>query len=248
MFDDHFEVLLADTLESKNIHYSIRYQVYCEEMGYENKDDFPSEQEFDEYDKHSAHFIVRARKTGQWVGAMRMVFKNEQPLPVETHCRLTKSIHDTIFNRSIEISRLCLVKEIRRRNVDCYAPYGISDDDKETVSIADNVIQFHRRKHIERSIIWGLFRAASMLSERENVKSWYFLGANALARIISKKGFNLQQVGEPCNLNGERIPFEINLREILANPLWLTDFKVGYSLYSEVTQFEASNRKMSSIA
>ncbi len=37
MFDDHFEVFLADTRESKEIHYSIRYQVYCEEMGFENK-------------------------------------------------------------------------------------------------------------------------------------------------------------------------------------------------------------------
>ncbi|MGZ8186120.1 MAG: GNAT family N-acyltransferase, partial [Methylobacter sp.] len=81
MFDDHFEFFLADTDESKEIHYSIRYQVYCEEMGFENKDDFPLEQEFDEYDNHSTHFIVRHKPTGHWVGAMRLIFKNGQPLP-----------------------------------------------------------------------------------------------------------------------------------------------------------------------
>lgn len=244
MFDDNFEVFLADTHESKNIHYSIRYQVYCEEMGFENKDDFPLEMEFDEYDNHSVHFIVRAKETGQWVGAMRMVFKNELPLPMETHCLLNKPISNTIFNRSIEISRLCLVKEVRRRKTDFNPPLGLFEDDGETRK-GDNVIPLHRRKHAERSIIWGLFRAASVLSEQKKVKKWFFLGANALARIICKKGFNFRQIGEPCYLNGERIPFEINLHEILSNPLWLNDFKNGYSLYSEMAQFEALNKKIS---
>ena len=62
MFDQHYEVLLADTPKSKAIHYGIRYQVYCEEMGFENKADFPQEQEFDHYDDHAAHFIVRTKQ------------------------------------------------------------------------------------------------------------------------------------------------------------------------------------------
>ena len=143
MFDDHFEVFLADTRESKEIHYSIRYQVYCEEMGFENKDDFPLEQEFDEYDKHSTHFIVRARQTGQWVGAMRMIFKNDQPLPLEKHCTLNTIIENNIFNRSVEISRLCLVKDIRRRNTDCEPPLGLAEEVDE-IKKNDNVIPFHR--------------------------------------------------------------------------------------------------------
>ena len=61
MFDQHYEVLLADTPESKAIHYSIRYKVYCEEMGFENKDNFHQKQEVDNYDQHSVHFIVRTK-------------------------------------------------------------------------------------------------------------------------------------------------------------------------------------------
>jgi N-acyl amino acid synthase of PEP-CTERM/exosortase system len=83
MFDNNFEVFLADTPESKAIHYSIRYQVYCEEMGFENKDNFPLEQEFDEYDSQSTHFIVRTRLTGHWVGAIRMVFNTDHFLPID---------------------------------------------------------------------------------------------------------------------------------------------------------------------
>ena len=174
MFDDHFEVFLADTRESKEIHYSIRYQVYCEEMGFENKEDFPSEQEFDEYDSHSTHFIVRTRQTGQWVGAMRMIFKNDQLFPLEKHCTLNTMIKNDIFNRSVEISRLCLVKEIRRRNTDCDPPLGLAKENDE-IKKGDNVIPFHGRRHIERSIIWGLFRAAAVHSKERNIQKWYFL-------------------------------------------------------------------------
>lgn len=242
MFDDHFEVFLADTRESKEINFSIRYQVYCEEMGFENKDDFPLEQEFDEYDNNSTHFIVRTRKTGEWVGAMRMVFKNDQPLPLEKHCTLNTIINDDVFNRSIEISRLCLVKEIRRRNTDGDPPLGIAEEDDE-IKKGGNVISFHGRKHIERSIIWGLFRAAAVHSKKRNIKKWYFLGANALARIICKKGFNMQQIGEPINLNGERLPFEILVNNILSNSLWLNDFKNGYSLYSGMDMAKTVNKR-----
>ena len=247
MFDEHFEVFWADTPESKKIHYSIRYQVYCEEMGFENKDDFPLEQEFDEYDSHSTHFIVRTRHTKQWVGAMRMVFKNDQLLPVEKHCTLNKIINNDIFNRSIEISRLCLVKNIRRRNTDGEPPLGLlKEDDVDKIKKDDNVVLFHARKHIERSIIWGLFRAAAVHSEKRKIKKWYFLGANALARIICKKGFNLQQIGDPCNFNGERFPFEIALNEVLSNSLWLNDFKNGYTRFSKMKMSETVNKKVTS--
>jgi N-acyl amino acid synthase of PEP-CTERM/exosortase system len=246
MFDENFEVFLADTRESKEIHYSIRYQVYCEEMGFENKDDFPLEQEFDEYDNHSAHFIVRTRQTNQWVGAMRMVFKNDQPLPVEKHCTLNTIITNNIFNSSIEISRLCLVKEIRRRNVDCDPPLGLPNGVDEFKK-GDNVIPFHGRKQFERSIIWGLIRAGALHCKEHNIKKWYFFVSNALARIICKKNFNLQQIGEPCNFNGERVPFEIALNEVLSNSLWLNDFKNGYSLYSRMESSETANKRASSV-
>jgi N-acyl amino acid synthase of PEP-CTERM/exosortase system len=242
MFDNNFEVFLADTHESKEIHYSIRYQVYCEEMGYENKNNFPLEQEFDEYDSHSIHFIVRTRQTGQWVGAMRMIFKDDQLLPLEKHCTLNTLIKNNVFNRSIEISRLCLVKDIRRRNTDCDPPLGLEKEGDEIIK-SDKVIPFHARKHVERSIIWGLFRAAAVQSKERKIKHWYFLSTNALARIICKTGCNMEQIGERCNYNGERFPFKMIVNDILSNSLWLNDFKNGYSLYSEMVRLKQSIKK-----
>jgi N-acyl amino acid synthase of PEP-CTERM/exosortase system len=242
MFDQHFEVFLADTQASKEIHYSIRYQVYCEEMGFENKDNFPLEQEFDQYDHYSSHFIVRSRHTEQWIGAMRMVFKNNQQLPLEKHCILYQSIKDDIFNRSIEISRLCLVKNIRRRITDTDPPLGLSQE-IDDIKKDDNVIPFHGHRHIERSIIWGLFRAAALHSKEHNIRKWYFLSTNALARIISKTGCNMQQAGMSCNYNGERIPFEMMVNEIFSYSLTLNDFKNGYSRYSMMKVSKTINKK-----
>ena len=244
MFDENFEVFWANTLESKELHYSIRYQVYCEEMGFENKDDFPLEQEFDEYDNHSTHFIVRTRLTGQWVGAIRMIFKNDQLLPLEKHCTLNTIINnDDAFNRSVEISRLCLIKDIRRRITDSDHPLGLLTEGNE-IRKGDNVIPFLGRRHIERSIIWGLFGAAAVHSKKRNIQKWYFLVPHALARIYSKSGCNMKIIGDPCNHNGERIPFEMTVDDILSYSHTLNDFKNGYSLYSRIEMPEAVNKKV----
>lgn len=248
MFDDHYEVFLADTIESKDIHYSIRYQVYCEEMGFENKDKFPLEMESDEYDKHSTHFIVRTKDTGQWVGAMRVIIKNDQLLPLEEHCTLNKIINnDDIFNRSIEISRLCLIKDIRRRSSDTNHPSCLENQNINNKD--DSVIPLHTRKHLERSIIWGLIRAGALHCKQQQIKNWYFFVSNALARIICKKGFNLKQIGDSINFNGKRCPFEIPLKEVLSNPLWTNDFKNGYCLYSDMDMDISGsfNEKVSSV-
>ena len=241
MFDQHYEVLLADTPKSKAIHYGIRYQVYCEEMGFENKADFPQEQEFDHYDDHAAHFIVRTKQDGQWVGAMRMVFKNDQLLPLEKHCALTTQISNNHLNRSIEISRLCLIKSIRKRGVDYINTLALADEKKPAKD--DNVIPFHRRKHLERSIIWGLIRAGALHCEKHNIHNWYFFVSNALAKIIYKQGFNLQQIGEPFHFNGERLPFKITVSEVQANPLWQHDFKQHYIRHSELKGLDTSEQK-----
>lgn len=242
MFDENFEVFLADTPESKEINYSIRYQVYCEEMGFENKDDFPLEQEFDEYDNNSTHFIVRTRQTGQWIGAMRMILKKDNLLPLEKHCTLNTTIKDDLFNGSVEISRLCLVKDVRRRITDSNHPLGLPAEDNEIKT--GNVIPFLGRRHIERSIIWGLFGAAAMRSKECHIQKWYFLVTNALARIYSKTGCKMKIIGDPCNYNGERIPFEMIVDDILSYSHSLNDFKKGYSLYSRIEMLEAVNKKV----
>ncbi len=236
MFDDYFEVFLADTPESKAIHYSIRYQVYCEEMGFENKDDFPMEQEFDSYDNHSSHFIVRHKQSGQWIGAMRLIFKTGQLLPIEQHCVLHEDIEKDISGQSVELSRLCLVKEIRRRFNDFDPPYGISDDSDE-IKESDKVKLFNNRR-INRSIIWGLIYAASKYSYHNNIPDWYFLTTCALEKVLRKGGLDMLNIGESCHHRGERIPFKMKLSDTQLSGIWKNDYKIGYHQFSELNSIE----------
>jgi N-acyl amino acid synthase of PEP-CTERM/exosortase system len=232
MFDDHFEVFLADTHESKEIHYSIRYQVYCEEMGFENKDNFPRKQEFDDHDHQSAHFIARHKRTGQWVGAMRLIFHNGQSLPIEQYCTLQERIGTNDVKQSAELSRLCVVKEVRRGFVDIDPPNGIKDE-SEAIKETYIVKSLHNRQNLNRSIIWGLLNAATEFCYSNNIDNWYFITTNALAKVLRKGGFNMLSIGEPCYHNGERYPFKKDVVETYHNETWRKNFKNGYRIFSE---------------
>ena len=91
-FDTNFEVFLADTPGSREIHFNLRYQVYCEEMGFEDKDRFPDQMESDEWDDCAVHFLVRHRYTGQWLAAMRLVYHKDSAFPFEEKSRLDEKI------------------------------------------------------------------------------------------------------------------------------------------------------------
>lgn len=232
MFDDHFEVFLADTPESKKINYSIRYQVYCEEMGFENKDDFPLEQEFDQYDDYATHFIVRHKLTGGWVGAVRLTFPIDQTLPLEKHCKIHEQIEKSQTDRLVEFSRLCLIKEIRRGFIDIHPPHGI-EDETNSIKETDKVKLFHNNRRTNRKIIWGLINAAADYCYHHDIPNVFFLTTNALAKILCNGGLNMRLIGDPCYHNGERYPYMMNVAETCHYEAWKKDYKNSYGLFSE---------------
>ncbi len=232
MFDDSFEVFLADTNESKEIHYSIRYQVYCEEMGFENKDYFPKKQEVDECDRHSKHFIIRHKQSGHWVGAMRLIFKTDQLLPIEKHCILNETIDKNDSVKSVELSRLCLIKEIRRRLNDYDPAHGVINDNNE-IKETDKKKLF-KNSRSNRRIIWGMIYAASKYSYDNNIPHWYFLTTRALEKVLRKGNLNMMNIGDPCYLKGERHPFKMNAYETYLSEIWNDDCKMGYHRFSEL--------------
>ncbi len=239
MFDKYFEVFLADTTEAKRKHYQIRYQVYCDEMGFEDKTRFLNDEEWDQWDKSSVHFIVRHKYTGQWVGAMRLVSPEKKLLPLSDHCVLNDAQGQAaqINNSHVELSRLCLIKEIRRRSSDTNPPYGVGFGEKGHGHSGENIEMLYSDRRINLSIIWGLFRAAADYSKLNNIDSWYFLTNKALARIIGREGFTLHSAGEPCELAGKRFPFKMKLDEILAqatsSAMAATVQTSSYCLYSD---------------
>lgn len=239
-FDSCFEVFLADTPESKQIHYNLRYQVYCDEMGYEDKDSFPDQMEFDEWDRHSVHFMVRHRYTGQWLGALRLVYQNQSVFPFERKCVTDQPITPEQYDHSVEISRLCVLREARR-----FAPRSCGQKNAAFGGEAGNIRYLHSLRNQSRSIMWGLIRAAVTYSAQKHITQMYFLVAPALAYAGKKEGFDMKQVGDPCDHRGQRIPYVLDVEHILKNPLW-QDYKNDFRYYSELAEQVAAERQWAS--
>jgi N-acyl amino acid synthase of PEP-CTERM/exosortase system len=241
-FDSNFEVFLADTPESKALHYNIRYQVYCDEMGYENKDKFTDEQEYDQWDmNHSVHFLVRDKHRKHWVGAMRLVLPDKNALPLEQHCTLKEKISRDQYQQSLELSRLCVLKEVRRFTAKKFAPYGILTE--ENVPENSNVTVLHNYKNLGLTLMWGLFRAMTLYCNENNVKDLYMLVSPALAYAIRKEGFSVEQVGKACRYRGKRIPYKCNIANVVENAMWKKDYKNGFSLCSDMLEEDSAYLK-----
>ena len=76
-FNQYFEMVPAISDELKNEVYKLRYQVYCKENG--DKTGFkipvglPEGFEFDEYDSHSSHYLIRHRNRGTIMATTRLI-------------------------------------------------------------------------------------------------------------------------------------------------------------------------------
>ena len=241
MFDSFFEVFLADTKEGREIHYNVRYQVYCEELGYEDTAQYPDKQEFDKWDPQSDNdqrallFLVRLKHTKEWVGAMRLIRSGGRSgFPLQEVSSLDHNVDDF----SVEVSRLCLVKSIRKPYIQ--NSYGIDEMDVSNDPLATKTAEnkdvklFYNTPKVKSTIIWGLFNAASNYCFNNNINKWYLLSSKGLIRIIRRQGFSIKQVGSTCEHRGsKRSPYLINIDGSETNPIW-DSFNKSYRLYSEL--------------
>jgi N-acyl amino acid synthase of PEP-CTERM/exosortase system len=202
MFDQHFEVFLADTPEARDLHFRLRYEVYCTETGWEDPSLFPDQMESDEYDDAAVAFLVRRRKKLDWMATMRLVVGSIDELPVSGHARIeTERMPPAARARIGEFSRLCLLGKYRRQP-------GRSTD--EAVPIArdmdDSFLQSANRMS-ESWIMLGLIRAAYAYSRVNAIDYWIFLVADGLARIIRRSGFDIEPIGPAVEHRGLRRPY-----------------------------------------
>ena len=115
MFDENYEVIVADTPAARRIHHQIRYQVYCVEHGYEDPARHPDREERDEWDAHAVHFLVRERASGEWIGAMRLVKPVDGVLPIQRSAKLQPDcVPEAGAGKAWELSRTCILRDYRR--------------------------------------------------------------------------------------------------------------------------------------
>lgn len=181
MFDGRYRAVIADTTESRLIHYHLRYQVYCLEKQFEPSERFDNCLEIDSFDQHSVHFLIQHKASGNWVGAARLVIGEPAQLPITRIARFSLEGYDVEGKRFAELSRLSILKSFRRHGEQQYVS--------------------------EPEVLLGLIRAVKDYSEQAKIDYWLFLCRRSIMRIVGNLGMHMDIIGEPCEYRGTRFPY-----------------------------------------
>ncbi len=175
----------------------LRYQVYCNECGYLNPQDYPSEMELDEYDEVSVHFGIFVR--GSLVGYARLI-------PVEADAPVWKYIPQEdkakiSISSAVEISRLVISKRFRRRASD-----GLY---YEVDSYSMEAERLGRGRTIP--MIYGLYRLIYTFSKECGIDWWLALMEPTLFRLLKKTGVEFRRLGDVVEYMGKVYPYALFL-------------------------------------
>jgi N-acyl amino acid synthase of PEP-CTERM/exosortase system len=235
-FFDHFELVLVSTADLKRDVYKVRYQVYCEELGYEDKTQFKQPLERDAFDKHAQHLLIRHRRSGLCAGTARCVlpfdeFEHKQPLPSEVFCQ-------TALNQQIitpmglrrgdysEVSRIAIRADFRRRIT--FDQHGYLNHQAYNFT-PDELKMF---PHIATCLYFAL---ASYFFQREAIQSLIAMMEPRLMKHLSRTGIYFQPAGQTINYHGLRQPFILYKDSLMNNikPLFRQFFD---SVFQQVKQ------------
>jgi len=204
--------------------YRLRYKVYCEEWGFERKENYPDGLEIDIYDKNAVHYLVLdpERKA---IGTIRLIFDSEDGFPVERYCGVDIKASGIDRSRCAEISRLAISKSYRRRVEDRYI-YG-PDEERRLIGGFDlddliyrkrftdrvrnsyiygrNNREYNRRKRHE--VLMSLCKAVYLESKDRGLTHWYAIMTKGLHSLLGRYGIRFEPAGEPVDYHGIRTPY-----------------------------------------
>jgi len=198
VFDDIYEVILADSPATQAIHRKIRYHVYCVERGYEDPAAYPNGEESDLWDDDAVQFVARERMSGRCVGAIRLILPRAVDFPVETLGCLSPAASLKLRRRQLgELSRVCIVRTPQAWMYQGTLTRGLG----------------HVPKNRELEVLIGLVRAVTVFGMQRGIERCYVLITEAFARLLGRLGLVLEPAGEPVDHRGLRSPYLYLLRE-----------------------------------
>ncbi|WP_280549263.1 PEP-CTERM/exosortase system-associated acyltransferase [Halomonas sp. 11-S5] len=211
-FKSGFHFRLATSDEDKRRIYRLRYEVYCEELGYEEPSDARERLEYDEYDERSLHCLIEHRRSGKTAGCMRLVLPStgddylDTRLPLQSYAgqSLTHAVlHPSLLAKDeiCEVSRLAISRPFRKRSVNAEVETGakstlleFTQDEKQTFPV----------------IVVGLFLATYALVGITSRRHVFAMMEAKLPRLLAMSGFNFTRVGDTIDFHGKRGAFYID--------------------------------------
>ncbi len=210
-FMNEFNFLIATSEESRVRAFSLRHQVFREELNYPLGVDRSAPYENDIHDEHAIICLVQHKNSGLDAGCLRVVIiENDTPerlgvLPLEESCKMSLNNSllkpQSFFRSSIcEVSRLAVHPDFRKSK-DSIA--GVKEHDIKAISQIDEKA---------RSPIIGLslFLAATAivgLTKRQHV---FAMMEPRFARLLKLSGLSFEQVGDLTYYYGSRAAFYID--------------------------------------
>ena len=156
----------------------LRYDVYCLERHFEDRTRFPDGREKDEYDDHSVHLAATDPQRGV-VATVRLVLDSPLGFPLESYTEdLSPEFSTLPRERTAEISRLVVAKRYRHLESD----------------------------GIDYPLLFGLFRQIHEMSVDLGLEYLLAVMERKLWRLARRFGFEFEQIGDPLQHRGERIP------------------------------------------
>lgn len=213
-FIDEFSFKLSTTDEDKHKVFSLRYKVYCEELGYEKPYKENQKLEIDSHDETSYHCLLTHKKSGLSAGCMRLVIPKSlglyphDILPLEQSCGDSlkhSEIHPRLMpgNRICEVSRLAVPLHFRRQ--------------KKSNTPASNCIEQQdistEHSQLFPLISISLFLAATALVgvvERHHV---FAMMEPRFSRLLGRFGLKFDRIGEIIDYHGSRAAYYIDQRQ-----------------------------------
>ncbi|GHC24050.1 hypothetical protein GCM10010082_15610 [Kushneria pakistanensis] len=206
LFDRDYNIIFAVTEKEKKRVYSLRHDVYCEELGFEPVNSSEAIEK-DPFDERALHCLIEKRESGQAVGCARLVLPSEtlgspfyrMPLELKFSSLFeSHEHHPDLFQRKdiCEISRVAILGDIRKG--------------KKAKTLAQNPPQSVRTASFLKA---GLFLSVLALGKISNRQYGFAMMEPSLARLLSYSGFRFSRVSQYLEFNGKRAIYYSDWKE-----------------------------------
>lgn len=212
-FHNHFRVVVADTEALREEVYKIRFEVYCQELGFEPVENFPDGMERDDYDARSIHCLLQHKASNVYAGCIRFVMSDpDQPsalFPVEKVCKGQLDLDAIKSDRTqfVEVSRLAVKAEFRKRLQD-------TPEENAALSLEDAQCLHAIQDQCKMPLVaLGLYMTLTSVVEALGLRFVTLMEAR-LSRHLKKCGLPSTKIGDFVEHSGKRAPYLMDPSEI----------------------------------
>lgn len=211
LFRNHFETIPANTPEQQETVYQLRYQVYCQETGFEDPARFPDQLERDRFDEYSVHSLLRHQETGIYAGTVRLILPRtdlNKCFPIQD-----VATHPIFLDRKLlpwskvsEVSRFALSKDLRKQ---------LSESSVQRIAGEDQAHRDAEERRILPHIVLGLFTGMVRMSAENGIEHWFCVMEPALVRLLTRYGLHFMPYGPIVEYHGQRQPCYARIDDFL---------------------------------